>query len=149
SAIYAWSFYIDLASVGCTSAVKRECLSIEERRKRAELAIDALALMLDTRIFGAKQTRFSPMIDYETVLVALSSPLPFNVSPPASGIIFVEDTVKRAKTFRKATESEVRLYAYARDGDIVKNLEASGVKVYPTLLEMFSEVKNDAMSMLR
>ncbi len=149
SAIYAWSFYIDLTSVGCTSAVRRECLPLDERRKRVELAIDALALMLDTRIFGAKQTRFSPVIDYEIVLAALSNPIPFNVSPPASGTIFVEDTIRRAKAFREATGSEVRLYAYARDSDTVKILESSGVRAYPTLLEMFSEIRKDATSMLR
>ena len=87
SAVYAWSFYMDLASIGCTSAIKSECLDANERKKRIELAIDALALMLDSRLFGAKHSRFMPVVGYELLLVTLSKPLPFNVSPPAMGPI--------------------------------------------------------------
>jgi len=148
SAIYTLSFYIDIASIGCTSAVKRECLQLEERRKRAELAIEALAIMLDTRIFGAKQTRYSPVIDYEVILVSLSNPIPFNVSPAASGIDFIDDTAKRAKAFKDSTGSDVKLYAYTRDSSIIKILENNNIKTFPTLLEMFGEVKKDAISML-
>ena len=149
SAIYAWSFYIDLESVGCTSAVKHECISLEERKKRIELAIKALALMLDTRIFGAKQTRFTPVIDYEVILVSVSHPIQFNVSPPAIGLEFIEDTANRAKAFTKATQSNVKLYAYARDRDIVTKLRENGIEVYSTILDMFSDIKNYVLSLLK
>ena len=148
SAIYTLSFYIDLASVGCTSAVKRECLPVDERRKRVGLAIDALALMLDSRIFGAKQTRFNPVVDYEIVLASLSNPIPFNVSPAAIGLDFVEDTIERAEAFRKATGSEVKLYAYTRDSELAKKLSEKNVRVFPTIIEMFEEIKEDAISSL-
>jgi len=149
SAIYALSFYIDASSIGCTQTVKRECLSLEERRKRVELSIDALALMLDSRIFGAKQSRFNPVVDYEVVMVSLSGSIPFNVSPPASGTSFVEDTVRRARAFENFTGEKVYLYAYTRDSDMAKTFTELGVKVYPTLIEMFSEVKQAAVQMLR
>jgi len=149
SAVYALSLYIDLASVGCTSAVKRECLPLEKRKERAELAIDALALMLDERIFGAKQTRFNPILEYEVVLVSLSDPVPFNVSPPASGPGFVQETVERSRAFESATKSEVTLFAYAKEKSLVDEMKGIGIKVYPTLLDMFREVKSAALEKLR
>lgn len=148
SAIYALSFYIDLASIGYTSAVRRERLSLEERRRRVELAIDALALMLDTRIFGARQSRFSPVIEYEVVLASLSDPISFNVSPPTSGLGFIGDTAERARAFKEATKSEVWLYAHTRDDNLAKILEGASIKVYQTLLEMFDEIKKTAVSRL-
>jgi len=148
SAVYAISFYIDLDQVGCTSAVKRECLDTVERKKRVELALDALALMLDTRIFGAKQTRFNPVVEYEVVLATLSHPLPFNVSPPASGRDFALDTANRARVFTEATNSTVSLHAYARDEGVRKALEERGVKTYSTLLEMLVSVKKIALELM-
>ena len=149
SAVYAWSFYMDLSSIGCTSAVKSECLGDDERRKRVELAIDALALMLDSRLFGAKHSRFMPVVGYELILVTLSKPLPFNVSPPAMGPCFVEDTVKRIEAFVKATNSSVEVYGYAGDGDAEKLLKANNVKVYKTIVELFEEVKRKALEWLK
>ncbi len=149
SAVYAWSFYLDLASIGCCTAVKRECLDLEQRRKRVELAIDALMLMLENRLFGAKQSRYTPVVDYEIVLTSLSQPLPFNVSPPAMGIEFVEDTARRAQAFAKATRSEVELYAYTRNKDLAENLRELGIKTFTTITEMLSTVKQRALSMLR
>ena len=147
SAVYAWSFYIDLAGIGCTSSVEVKCLESSERLKRIELAIDALALMLDSRLFGAKQSRYMPVIGYETLLVSISKPLPFNVSPPAIGLNFVKDTVERAKAFKNATGSEVKIYGYAGDGEALNILKqyagASdvGIEIVPTIMELFSNVK--------
>jgi len=149
SAVYALSFYIDLSSVGCTSMVRRECLPLDERRKRVEVAIDALALMIDSRIFGAKQTRFSPVVDYESVLVSLSDPIPFNVSPPASGLGFAEDSAKRAQAFADSTKSIVKLYAFTKDPEIAKALSSMNVRVHSTILGLFADVKKDALSLLR
>ncbi len=149
SAVYAWSFYMDLDGVGCTSCVKRECLTLDDRKRRVELAIDALALMLDSRIFGAKQSRFNPVVNYEVVLVSISSPIPFNVSPPAMGIEFVEDTVKRASAFKSSTGSDVELFAFARDSEVVSKLKSLGIRTYDTILEMLNDVKKRVADLLR
>ncbi len=150
SAIYAWSFYIDLSQIGCASMVTKECfIKPENRRARIELAIDALALMLDTKIFGAKQSRFAPIIDYEIVVATVSDPLPFTVSPPAIGLEFVEDTIKRAKAFTNATNAFVKIYSYTRDSKLADELRKSGVEVSPTLVDMFNTIKKQALQMIR
>ncbi len=156
SAVYAWSFYLDAGNVGCTSLVRRECLEPEERLKRVEAAIDALALMLDQRLFGAKRTRFNPVVGYEVILVSISKPLPFNVSPPAEGREFVSRTVERAKAFRKYTGGDVKLYAYlgCKADDKIRGLveEASKsdkIHVYGTIYELFEAVKKDVVKWLR
>jgi CRISPR-associated protein Csa2 len=150
SAIYAWSFYIDLSQIGCTSMVTKECLKLEDRKARIELAIDALALMLDTKIFGAKQSRYAPIIDYEIIVATLSDPLPFTVSPPAIGLEFVKDTMKRAKAFKDATKAFVKIYAYTKDSKLVDVPEKSDVDVYvgSTIIKMFETIKKDALKMI-
>ena len=149
SAVYTWSFYIDLSSIGCTSMVKVECLDSKTRAERVKLAIDALALMLENRMFGAKQSRFQPVISYEAILVALSDQIPFTVSPPAMGLTFIEDTKKRADAFSKATGSRVALYGFGGDEQSKEILKKSNVAVYPTIIELFEKVKEDAMKILK
>ncbi len=150
SAIYAWSFYIDLSQIGCTSMATKDCfIKLENRKARVELAIDALALMLDTKIFGAKQSRFAPIVDYEIAIATLSDPLPFTVSPPAIGLEFIEDTIKRSKAFANSTKTPVKIYVYTRDNKLADGLRKSGVEVSPTLMDMFSTIKNQVLQMIR
>ncbi len=152
SAVYAWSFYLDAGSVGCTTLVTRECLPVDERVRRVEAAVDALAVMLDQRLFGAKRTRFNPVVGYEVILVAVSKPLPFNVSPPAMGKRFITDTVERAKAFSNYTGSEVRLYAYLgseADDEVKRLVEEAKIPVYPNIYELFREVKGVLVEWLR
>ena len=152
SAVYAWSFYLDAGGVGCTSMVRRECLPLEERIKRVKAAVDALALMLDSRIFGAKQTRFNPIVGYEVALIAVSRPLPFNVSPPAIGVTFIEDTLKRAKSYREHVGGDVVLLAYVgplASNRVVEALNETEIQRYDTLLDALAEAKRLLVEWLR
>jgi len=113
SAPYVFSFGIDLNGIGKTSMLKVEdAVGKEEKVRRVEVALRALGLMLDNRLFGAKLPRFNPVTRYEVVLAAVSKDLPFMVSTPATKE-FVFDTLKRMEKFTKVTGSEAKAFIYA------------------------------------
>jgi len=134
SAVYLLTFSLDISSIGKISMVKIEdVVDKEERMKRVNCALDALALMLDSKLFGAKLTRFNPIIDYETIIVAVSCKYPFNVSPPLS-INYITETINRANNFSKMMNDEVKIFGYKVD---VENVEKA-----QTVIDLLSRVKN-------
>ncbi|RLG87854.1 MAG: hypothetical protein DRO18_02595 [Thermoprotei archaeon] len=134
SAVYTLSFNIDIDGIGYTSMIKIEsAVGDEERAKRIDVALDALALMLDNKVFGAKLTRFNPVIDYESILVSVSEGCIFNISPPASKD-YIKDTVIRAEKYEKVFGSKIALLGYKTDHEKVKD--------FNTIVELFNEVKN-------
>ncbi|MGC8933522.1 MAG: DevR family CRISPR-associated autoregulator, partial [Candidatus Methanodesulfokora sp.] len=97
SAVYSWSSMLDLGSIGiCSYSTTKQAIKEDERINRIKLAIDALSLMLESGVFGAKRTRFNPLIEYESLLIAVSRNLPFTASPP-SVRDYVARTVGRIK----------------------------------------------------
>jgi len=133
SAIYSWSMSIDLDGIGRTSFIRVEdAVDRGERLRRIEAAVDALLLMLESRLFGAKQSRYMPVMDYESLVVAVSDKYPFNVSAPANRD-YASTTLSRAKAFFEATGSNVILYGY-RTG-------VKGIEEYNTISELLKAVK--------
>ena len=133
SAVYTLSFALDVNGIGKTSMVKiKEVVPKDEKLRRIECALDALALMLDSKLFGAKLTRFNPVMDYESIVIAVSRKYPFNVSPPANSN-YAEETVTRANTFSKALGDEVRVLGY--------RVDVKGIEKYNTVIELMEEVK--------
>ena len=134
SAVYTLSFNIDLGGIGYTSMIRVEsAVSDEERAKRVNVALDALALMLDNKVFGAKLTRFNPVIDYESILVSVSEGFIFNISPPASKD-YIKDTVVRAEKYEEIFGGKITLLGYKTGHEKVKD--------FNTIVELFNEVKN-------
>ena len=101
SAIYGVTINLDTDAVGVTSMVKVEpAVSEDERRRRVKATIGALALTLGQAMFGAKRSRFNPVLEVVDAVVALSSPLQFTVSPPQkSG--YIKDTLARAEAYKE------------------------------------------------
>jgi CRISPR-associated protein Csa2 len=139
SAVYALTFNLDAGSIGKTSMLRIEqVVDGEELRRRVELAVDALALMLDSRIFGAKLSRFTPIVEYEAVLAAVSNYPPFTVSSPALRS-FAESTARRAAEYKKVFGEEVFLVGF---GDGMPET----VEKKDSLIELFSRVKELLLS---
>ncbi|RLG82005.1 MAG: type I-A CRISPR-associated protein Cas7/Csa2 [Thermoprotei archaeon] len=135
SAIYSWSMSIDLNGIGRTSFIRVEdAVDKEERLRRIEAAVDALLLMLESRLFGAKQSRYMPIINYESLVIAVSDKYPFNVSAPANKDYAIT-TLSRAKAFSKATGSNVKLYGY--------NIDVKEIETFNTISELLRTVKEE------
>ncbi|MEM1523082.1 MAG: DevR family CRISPR-associated autoregulator [Thermofilaceae archaeon] len=136
SAVYALTFNIDLGGIGKTSMLRVEdAVDPGEARRRAILAIDALAAMLDTRIFGAKLSRFTPVTEYETVIAAVSERPPFVVSAPASPN-FARDVAQRRASFERFFKGSVKLFGI---GEALPD----GVEPVGNVLDLFDRVKRE------
>ena len=131
SALYAMHFNLDVSGIGFTSMVRREDAvgGRDERLKRVKAAIKALAQMVENRLFGARLSRFNPVSELRSMLVAVSSPLPFTTSP-AHSRGFVESTVKRAESFLSLLGGgEVKMWVVDNEGLGVGELKSGSVEL--------------------
>jgi len=134
SAVYSFTFNIDIKGIGMTSMLRTEqVIDEKELENRIRLAIDALSIMFDSRLFGAKLSRFTPIIDYEAIVIAISSYPPFTVSSPAIAN-FAASTAKRGDNHSKLFGSKVKLFGYGED-------LPSEIERKDTILELFNAVK--------
>ncbi|RLE57916.1 MAG: hypothetical protein DRJ40_01550 [Thermoprotei archaeon] len=121
SAIYAWIFNIELSGIGVSSVSGEKVLEDEEIERRRQVALDALAEMLDNRIFGAKLTRFTPFIDYEIIVAAISEGIRFTVSSPTLPLKqFIGETVERSKKAKQDTGAKIEIVIWCKDESIEK-----------------------------
>jgi len=144
SAPYVMTFNMDIDGIGRTSMIKVEdAVDTDERKKRIKVALEALGMMLDTKIFGAKLTRFNPVIEYEVVFALLSKKLPFTISPP--GIrSFISDTVNRAKKYVDMTGDDVKMYIYSGFDEYLKQIEdAEKVEEATNVLDLINKIIKD------
>jgi CRISPR-associated protein Csa2 len=102
SAAYVFTYALDASAVGAYSTENEGVpqdnpyiLDLDERRKRVEAALDALAALLGGMTWGAKTTRFQPHWKILSLVAAVTEPLPFNVSP-GHGKEYLAETVARA-----------------------------------------------------
>jgi len=144
SAPYVFTFNIDIDGIGRTSMIKVEdAISPEDRKKRVEVALKALGIMLDTKLFGAKLSRFNPVMDYEVVFALISKSLPFTVSPPGNPD-FVSETLNRVNKYKEITGDEVKMYIYSRFDEYLKQVEGvEGVNRVSNVLELIEKILHD------
>ncbi|MEM4889850.1 MAG: type I-A CRISPR-associated protein Cas7/Csa2 [Thermosphaera sp.] len=155
SALYVLNSLIDLCGIGVSSINGSGIISIDERMKRAEIAIKALELMITQQLFGAKRTRFYPDWRIMSLLILVSSPIQLNPIP-AHDINFVKQTVESvSEAVNSLNSGEVNLnekasiFYYAEEKieepDKVSNIEIvrvnnpveAFVKARETALELF------------
>jgi len=141
SAPYVMTFNIDIDGIGRTSMLRVEdAVDNEQRKKRIEVALKALGMMLDTKIFGAKLSRFNPVIEYEAVFALISKELPFTVSPP-SNTNFISDTIDRVNKYKEMTGDSVNMYIYSKSDEYLKQVEhAEGVMKATNVLGLINSV---------
>lgn len=128
SAIYGLYMNIDLEAIGRTRLVRVEdVMNQEERKKRILAALGGLALTVLGQ-FGAKRSRFYPISELKSILLSISKPQPFSVTPPHT-IAYIKSTAERALSFTKLLEKigvkfETKLLAYdAESGEKVGNVQ--------------------------
>lgn len=148
SAIYGLCLNLDVDGVGKTSMVKVEqVVDDAERLRRIKASLAALLALLSTKAFGAKRSRFLPIVEVKSVVAAVSSPLPFTVEPP-SYTSFIETTKDKAERFlavmeRLGIEEEVSLYAFSAETKVPEGVEeASSVE------ELLDKITEKIMGML-
>jgi len=94
TAIYGLTFNIDLEAIGRTSMYKVEdILDVDEKLRRAKVALAAIMTTLCSGEFGAKRTRFKPITKTISVIGTITDQ-PFTISSPVLGN-YIKDTLTR------------------------------------------------------
>lgn len=120
SAVYTFSFDFDSKFVGKTTFSYQNAGKevVNDRKKRIEVTIDAIKKFLIEFCFGAKKTRFMPVIDWESLVIAVSNdtwtiPSPFSKN-------YIENANKKLGKVNYTT----KLFVYPKDGsfeEVVSN----------------------------
>ena len=154
SALYAWTFNLDVDGIGLSGVSGKQVLEGEETKRRRELALDALAEMLDNKVFGAKLTRFTPFIDYEVIVASASKQLKFTVSPPVLQLrSFLAETVNRAsRALEDVKGSDIKVLIWCKEepvkklaDQIVANKNFAEIVVSDSVRDLFNKLKAFAL----
>lgn len=110
SAVYGFSFDLDTSYIGklASSPEKAGELAVteEEALKRKKAALTALKDFLFEMSFGAKKTRFLPLHEWESIVIAVSDKT-WTVPSP-----LVKTYIQRAKEKKQAVDKGTELFIY-------------------------------------
>lgn len=149
SALYTLALGLDMSGIGCLSMAVEP--AVGDRARRIEAAVRALALLVSGMGWGAKKSRFLPSYEVESLVVTISSPLPYNPAPGHSRD-YIAETVRDATAFLRAVEGVgdgfVKVVYYAsKRAPVEKPGRVEGVEVVEksspadAVLEALSYVK--------
>jgi len=114
SSVYTFSLDIDTRYIGRltfdVNEAGKEVISSDERLKRAYVLLDAAKALIVENSFGAKKTRFLPIIGWESMVIAVSDK-PWTVPSP-----FTQDYINNAKRKCEKISYNTKLYIYEGDG---------------------------------
>ncbi len=114
TAIYAFTFNLDLKAIGMSAISGKPIVSEDEAKARRRAAIRSLARMLSSSQFGAKLSRFLPLGGITSLVVSVTEK-PFTVTSPIyEG--FEDNTMKRLEKLAKEFNEEYQYYVLGRDG---------------------------------
>ena len=132
SAIYGLMFNLDVDGIGYTSLVKKELVvDREERLRRIKVALGALLELFSGSSYGAKRTRFLPIIETKSFAITVSDPMPFTMLPPTTKN-FINNTVHKKAKFNQALtrigiKENIKIFAYSEETEIVKDPDLEDV----------------------
>ncbi|MHA1875171.1 MAG: type I-A CRISPR-associated protein Cas7/Csa2 [Promethearchaeota archaeon] len=104
SAIYGFTFNIDLGIIGKSTLGQSEILTTKQRTERQEIAIKALMRMLSSQQFGAKLSRFFPVGSVLTVAASITKG-PFSITSPIYDG-YITKTLNRLKIYNETFQEE-------------------------------------------
>lgn len=114
SALYTLTAELVASDIGRLFYSKSDDPDLKKQRpERVKAAVDALTALVDGMLFGAKRSRYNPVWDVKSLIVALSKgPVEFIVS---SGVTrdYIKKTYERAVNITKAIqEGTINIYVY-------------------------------------
>jgi len=142
SSTYTFSFDLDTKYIGKTTFQygKVGKLVVNDREARLNATLEALKKFLIELLFGAKKTRFLPVIEWESLVIGVSNDV-WTVPSPSS-----VNYIEKAKKKLKHVNYETKLYIYKSDGS--KKLEDS-IEFTDSFEEAVVNAINDAKKRLK
>jgi len=101
TAIYMLGVTVDVDRIGRL----KDGSYVSDYEDRVTMAFKALEVLIEGLTFGAKKSRYLPILETVGAIAAVSEPLPFMVSPPRvykNGVNYIITTVKRAVDYVNA-----------------------------------------------
>jgi len=130
SALYGFTVYVDLDWIGVSSVTGELVVGEEEAKQRRIIVLEALREMLDSRIFGAKLSRFTPVLDYEILVATISDKVKFTISPPQLDLDeFIKETIVRAVKASLDSNSNIKVYIWYKAEDVEAHVDEALKKV--------------------
>jgi len=124
SALYTLTAQLVISDIGkvlLDPSIRDEELE-EQRVNRIEAAIDALTVLVEGVLFGAKRSRYMPQWDVRSILVAYSrGPVEYNVTPGLTKDYMVK-SYERAVALAKSLGNSliVNMYGYNGEGEYLQ-----------------------------
>jgi CRISPR-associated protein Csa2 len=119
SALYTLTAQLVISDIGKVSLdprIRDEELE-KQRASRIEAAIDALTVLAEGVLFGAKRTRYMPQWDVRSILVAYSrGPVEYNVTPGLTKDYMVK-SYERAVALAKSLGNSLIVNMYGYNGE--------------------------------
>ena len=113
SAAYTFSLDLDTKYLGKASFsmenAGKTVVSEEERKKRIGVVLDAISKFMIEMLFGAKRTRFLPVIEWESAVIAVSDDI-WTVPSP-----FSKNYVERVEEKLKKVNCNTQLFIYKKE----------------------------------
>jgi len=147
SALYGFTFNMDITGIGQTSMIDvRDVLKPSEKELRIKTALGGLIALLSSKFFGAKRTRFLPILDARSIIAAVSSPVPFTVMPPVTKD-FIAQTAQKNKEFSEilgklGISENINVYVYSTE---VKELPETVTRA-TSVEDLLQKVIDDVLS---
>lgn len=112
SAVYTFSFDFDTKFIGKAtfSYDKAGKEVVNDRKKRVEAALEAFKKFLIEFCFGAKKTRFMPVIEWESLVLAVSDDV-WTVPSP-----FAKNYIEKSKKKLEKIKYNTSLFVYPEQG---------------------------------
>lgn len=130
TALYAFTFNLDLDSIGISAFTGENLLHAEEKRQREQAALRAFARLISSKQFGAKLSRFFPVGDIVGVYLSITEG-PFSVTSPIYDFAALT-TAKRLKVIKEHFKEQIKLYIYDAIEDLSKLEEFDFVTICET-----------------
>lgn len=138
SAVYAFSFDVDTRFIGKAtySYSEKGVEAVQDRKERSELALDAFEIFVEEMLFGAKKTRFLPVIDWESMVIAVSDDVWTATSP--FSINYLVNSLEKAEKFKP---NSLKLYVYVNK-ELLSRISRGIVGIEVVTKELLEQVKN-------
>lgn len=117
SSVYGLTINAEIDRIGRTSMIRIEdAVDEEEKARRIKAFIKALLVTLGEKQFGAKLSRFTPVMEPISAVAVISQPLPFTVTAPQKKG-YIEETIKRAEKYTNilkthGIEEKIKIITY-------------------------------------
>jgi len=143
SAAYSFSFDLDSKFIGKTTFVLGEAgkqvtfkQGNDNRKERINVSLDAVSNFLLEMLFGAKKTRFLPIVDWESIVIALSDDVWTTPSPFTAN--YMENSLRKLGK----TDENTKLFVYINPA-ILEDTSVYVKKKTEELLNSFYEALED------